>query len=376
MLWIQDDDSLKSYCEEAAKRPIVAVDTEFVWMKTYHPQLGLVQLSYEGGENALIDALAVMDRAPLKALLESPSVTKVFHEAGSDLPILHRWCGALACNVFDTRIAAGFVGMTASLSLKKLLNVLLGVDLAKTETRTDWLQRPLTLRQLEYAACDVKFMPKACELMRGKLEATGNLAWFEEEMRVYSQESHYEEPADELAWNRVSGNNMFSGRQLAILAELACWREKTARAKDIARPRIISDEQMVLAVQYMPKSLGELRYRTGMWPRPIERYGNDILACLERGMQIPEAEFPKHRFIPLDVRILKQRADRVLALIHKRAATRQIDAVLVGSRRDAESLVMATAEKTWPFHHRLLDGWRGELLGDVIVKLVKEKFAK
>ena len=376
MLWIQDDELLKTYCDAAARQSVVAVDTEFVWTKTFHPQLGLVQLAYDGGESALVDALSVTDRAPLKALLESPSVTKVFHEAGSDLPILRRWCGALPCNVFDTRFAAGFAGMTAALSLKRLLNLLLDVDLAKTETRTDWLQRPLTTRQLEYAAGDVKYMPKAYELLRRKLETLDNLVWFEEEMGVYSQEPHYAEMVDELAWTRVSGNNMFNGRQLAVLAELARWREAEARAKDIARSRIISDEQIVLTVQYMPKNLGELRYRTGLWAKPAERYGDAILACLKRGMEIPEAEFPRHRVMPLDSRVLKQRADRVLSLIHKRAATRQIDSVLVGSRRDAESLVMATEEKEWPFRHRLLNGWRGELLGDVIVQLVQNHFAK
>ena len=193
MLWIQNDESLKTYCDAAAQRPIVAVDTEFVWVKTYHPQLGLVQLSCDGGENALVDPLAITDRGPLKALLENESVVKVFHEAASDLPILRRWCGALPRNIFDTRIAAGFVGMTAKLSLKNLLNSLLGVDLAKTETRTDWLQRPLTPRQLEYAAEDVQYMPKACVLLKEKLEALGNLAFFEAEMAEYSQESYYHE---------------------------------------------------------------------------------------------------------------------------------------------------------------------------------------
>ena len=376
MLWIQNDESLKTYCDAAAQRPIVAVDTEFVWVKTYHPQLGLVQLSCDGGENALVDPLAITDRGPLKALLENESVVKVFHEAASDLPILRRWCGALPRNIFDTRIAAGFVGMTAKLSLKNLLNSLLGVDLAKTETRTDWLQRPLTPRQLEYAAEDVQYMPKACVLLKEKLEALGNLAFFEAEMAEYSQESYYHELDESHAWMRVSGNNMFNGRQLAILSELARWREQVAREHDIARPRIVSDEQIVMIVQSMPKDLAELRHRTGMWPRTLERYGDAILACLERGKAMPGAEWPKRRVMPMDVRVLKQRADRVLSLIKKRAEARQIDSVLVGSRRDAESLVLAAEEKEWPFHHRLLDGWRREVLGDVIEQLVQSRFAK
>ena len=126
----------------------------------------------------------------------------------------------------------------------------------------------------------------------------------------------------------------------------------------------------------MPKDLAELRHRTGMWPRTLERYGDAILACLERGKAIPEAEWPKRRVMPMDVRVLKQRADRVLSLIKKRAEARQIDSVLVGSRRDAESLVLAAEEKEWPFHHRLLDGWRREVLGDVIEQLVQSRFAK
>ena len=376
MLWIQDDESLKTYCDAAARQPIVAVDTEFVWVKTYHPQLGLIQLSCEEAGNALVDPLAITDRGPLKALLENESVVKVFHEAASDLPILRRWCGALPRNIFDTRIAAGFVGLTAKLSLKKLLNELLGVDLAKMETRTDWLQRPLTSRQLEYAAEDVQYMPKACVLLKEKLEALGNLVCFEAEMAEYSQESYYQEVDETKAWMRVSGNNLFNGRQLAILSELARWREVEARSKDIARPRIVSDEQIVMIVQSMPKDLAELHHRTNMWPKTVERYGDAILACLERGKAIPETDFPKRRTIPMDVRVLKQRADRVLSLIEKRATARQIDSVLVGSRRDAESLVMAAEEKAWPFQHRLLEGWRREVLGDVIVQMIQSHFAK
>ena len=376
MLWIQDDASLKAYCDAALRQPIVAVDTEFVWVKTYHPQLGLVQLSCEEDGSALVDPLSIIDRGPLKALLEAEGVVKVFHEAASDLPILRRWCNALPRNVFDTRIAAGFAGMTAKLSLKKLLNELLGVDLAKTETRTDWLQRPLTAMQLEYAAEDVQYMPQACKLLREKMEQLENFVWFEEEMEEYSQEKYYEEADESHAWMRVSGNNLFNGRPLAVLSELARWREHEARVKDIARPRIVSDEQLVLIVQSMPKDTAELRHRAGIWPKTVERYGDAILSCLERGLALPEAEFPKRRSIPMDSRLLKQRADRVLSLIQKRATTRQIDPVLVGSRRDAESLVFAAEEKAWPFRHRLLDGWRAELLGEVIVKLVQSHFAK
>ena len=169
---------------------------------------------------------------------------------------------------------------------------------------------------------------------------------------------------------------MFNGRPLAILSELARWREQVAREHDIARPRIVSDEQIVMIVQSMPKDTAELQHRTGMWPRTVERYGDAILSCLEHGKAIPEAEWPKRRVMPMDVRVLKQRADRVLSLIKKRAEARQIDSVLVGSRRDAESLVLATEEKAWPFHHRLLEGWRREVLGDVIEQMVQSHFAK
>ena len=236
-VFIESDATLREFCQTAARQGRLAIDTEFVWTRTYYPELGLVQLSWDQEHSALVDALAISDPSPLREVIADPSVVKILHEAASDLPILRRWCGVMPVRVFDTRIGAGFCGLTTSVSLSGLLDSQLGVTLAKTETRTNWLQRPLSPTQLQYAAEDEAWLPLMHETLHEKIEKLGNLDWFKEEMSACEQEDYYAEPDPRESWRRVSGMGALSGVALAVLRELAAWRESTARRLNKARPR-------------------------------------------------------------------------------------------------------------------------------------------
>lgn len=371
MLWISDTEGLAAYCQSAGASGLVAVDTEFVWERTYYPLLGLIQLAYDGGEAALVDPLAPLDSTPLRRLLEAENITKVFHEAASDLPILHRWCGAWTKNIFDTRIAAGFADLTATLSLSKLITIILGVELPKTETRTDWLQRPLTEAQLQYASDDVAYMPKLCIKLRERLDQLENTSRFLETMAEYEQQDYYDPPAPEDAWKRVSGWQATSGAAFNALKRLAAWRESYARDNDIARQRIISDQQIVLATTYKAKTVAELKKHTGMWQKNLTRYGEAIVEVIKAGLTEPiQKDQPDFHQPYLDSRVLKQRSDRVLSLIRKRAEQAHLDPTLLGTRRDAESFVYAMAADPKDKTHRLLQGWKGQLLEPTIHEII------
>ncbi|MBP5638734.1 MAG: HRDC domain-containing protein [Victivallales bacterium] len=376
-MWIDNDKDFSNWCAEAQQHSAIALDTEFVWTKTYYPALGLLQMAWDRENTALVDVFAITDTTPLAALLQSADITKIFHEAASDLPILRRWCGGsiLPQTIFDTRIAAGFVGLTASLSLNRLLTQALGITLPKTETRTDWLQRPLTTAQLEYASGDVDFMPELYSILSNRLKTNGNEAWFLEEMLQYSAEKYYApiSPAD--SWKRVSGNGRYSGNRLAIIAELAAWREKFACQNNIARPRVISDEQICLCAETTPQTAAELIKSAGMRPKNAERYALPILNAIARGMALPIEQCPAHKLLPLDSKVFKDRTKRIKKLVLKRSSARDIDSVLVASRKDMESLVIASATTPWPIRHPLLEGWKRELLGDTIEQLVRTEFS-
>lgn len=361
--FIETDAALREFCRRASAQARVAVDTEFVWTSTCYPKLGLVQLAWDHEHSALVDVLAIGDPAPLAGLLANPAVVKVLHEAASDLPILRRWCGALPVRVFDTRIAAGFCGLTAAVSLNGLLASQLQVSLDKTETRTDWLQRPLSEAQLKYAAEDVAWLPWLHDVLREKVERLGNLDWLAEEMAVYEQEDYYIEPDPRESWRRVSGMGALSGVALAVLRELAAWREETARRLDKARPRLLRDEQLIFAAQRPPRTVDDCRAIPNFWPRSVERFGEDIVAAARRGLDTPREEWPSLGNMPMDKRELKRHADRLLGLVRKKAAAREIDATLVSARREVEGLVLALfRSRVRPLDRPLLKGWRYDLL--------------
>lgn len=378
---ITDNSSFAEFCQEAMKQPYLGVDTEFVWTKTYYPNLGLLQLAYDREHCALVDTIAVTDTAPFKALLENSSVTKIFHEAGSDLPILHRWCGAIPKNIADTRIAAGFCGLTAQLSLRKLLIMQLGITLKKTETRTDWMQRPLTDAQLEYAGEDVILLPDLFRKLRSLMEAKEDYSFFVEDMKVYENPEYYREVPPEQFWEKISrpGYLKFTRQDFAVLQRLAAWREKLAREKNITKNRVMRDSCMSLAAVKHPYTADEVAKLEGMPNTPSMHYAREIADIVVSAMKLSKDEWPQMEIPNIDVRMLKQASDRIISLAQKRSTQLGIDQVLIASRREADSL--ATAVLTGKDYNAcaLMQGWRYQVFGksiDEICKDIKKKLPR
>ena len=172
---------LRSLVDRARKTGVVALDTEFVWERTYYPQLGLVQVGLSDDDCSLVDA-AALDLTPLGEILEDPAIVKILHDAQQDLSLLRRATGSAARNVFDTQLAAGFVGLSATASLQDLVQALFDVTLPKTATRTDWLRRPLSDEQVDYALDDVRYLPEAREILLDRAERLGRAGWMAEEL--------------------------------------------------------------------------------------------------------------------------------------------------------------------------------------------------
>jgi ribonuclease D len=242
-LWIDRAAALADACARWDAAGEVALDTEFVFERTYFPRLGLIQVA-AAGEVALVDPLAIADLSALGRLLEAPGVTKLVHAAGQDAAVLVRATGVVPAPLFDTQVAAALAGLGASLSYAALIQSLLGVTLDKHETRTDWLRRPLRPEQLRYAAEDVVHLAPAAALLRARLAELGRLAWAAEESAAAAAPA-LERAEPELAWRRLRGIDRLKPRARRIARTLAAWREIEALRLDLARPFLLRDETLL-----------------------------------------------------------------------------------------------------------------------------------
>lgn len=366
---IKSSQALTPLVDEAAKAGYVAVDTEFVWERTYYPALGIVQLAVDRDKTGIVDMPAMADTSALGKLLADPNVTKILHDAPQDLTILRRVTGAFPCNIFDTRLAAGFAGMSASLSLSILLREILGVKLAKTETRSNWLKRPLTRRQIEYALDDVRYLPDLREQLLQKVGGKGHLAWLNEELQLYDNPSLYEEGDAREQFLRIKGISKLSNRRRSILRELALWREELAREENRPRFWVASDHVLLKLAQERPSSLSELKSVEGLGEPAVKGYGEQILQAVHRGLDKREKEGAKTAQPPEGADRLGARVDLALAYIKGKSLTAGIDPDLLCSRSDLTSLMQEISLTSSP-EHRLLHGWRWAFVGRDLARLI------
>lgn len=356
----------------------LALDTEFVWERTYYANLGLIQVAFDAYFDSsqfpdsppvvlpftpvndaqrsvrLIDPLKG-GKKPLAKVLSDPSVVKILHDSGQDLQHLHRWCGALPKTIFDTRVAAGFCGMLSTLSLRQLLIDTVAIELPKTETRTNWLRRPLSEAQLLYAADDVAYMDEVKTLLEERAHALGNFEWMMEEMQTLDDPSLYTQNGVEDAWKRmkVPVTAFKTDRQRVRLRVLATWREETAIERNLPRSWVVGDKELVAAALNPPETPEKLPPRTV--PKAFQEA---FFAVLEAAEHAPEEDVPE--FTPLASAEQRKQATAVMKVIEEVAKTRHVDTGLFGSRAD----VTAFCQDPENPEHQLNRGWRKEALGD------------
>ncbi|HZS82066.1 MAG TPA: ribonuclease D [Stellaceae bacterium] len=357
MTMIADSAQLAEFCARQSAASFIAVDTEFMRDKTYWPQLCLVQIAGPD-DAAAIDALAPdLDLAPLLRLMADPAVLKVFHAARQDVEIFYHLSGAVPMPLFDTQVAAMVCGFGDSVSYETLAGKLAGARIDKSSRFTDWSHRPLTERQVQYALADVVHLRRVYEKLRVSLDRTGRAGWLEEEMAELTDPATYRlDPAE--AWRRFrtrSGNRRF----LAVLRELAAWRETAAQQRNLPRNRIVRDEQLLEIAAHAPASTAELARTRGLGKGLAEgRFGAEMLAAIARALALPESEHP-----PLPARQeappgLGPLVDLLRVLLKLRCEENGVAQKLVANAEDLE-LLAATDDA----QIRALSGWRFDLFG-------------
>jgi ribonuclease D len=290
---ITTTDALAAACTRLAAHPFVTVDTEFLRETTYYPKLCLIQMAGPDPADAfLIDPLAEgISLEPFMALMADPNVVKVFHSARQDLEIIWNLGQLVPTPLFDTQIAAMVCGYGDSVSYEQLVNDLAKARVDKSSRFTDWSRRPLTDAQLTYALSDVTHLVSVYEALMAQLQKNGRLAWLSEEMSVLTSPETYQADPDN-AWRRLSGR-LRKSKEVAVLMEVAAWREREAQTRDVPRGRILKDDALIDVAVSAPRSteaLGRLRSIPNGFER--SRTGADILEAVERGLTRDPATVP------------------------------------------------------------------------------------
>ena len=336
----------------------VAVDTEFFWERTFYPVLGLVQLATRDNACWLVDTVSIPNIGALGPVIASPDVTKVLHDAPQDLGILARATGALPRQIFDTRLVAGFAGLDSTCSLQVLLRQVLGIELAKAETRSDWLRRPLSANQVRYAADDVLHLLPLRENLLARCASDAVRAWLCEDLARLDDPAVYQDRDPRLMYLRVKGGARLPVRQLAILRELAAWRETEARQRDWPRGHFLQDDVLVALARLAPADRQALAGVPALPRNMPDAVCVDLLVTVARGLAVPDADCPQPVLVDVSSRRLRSsQSDRLLAHIGSVCKLHQIDPALVASRADADTFVCQLADGT-AANHPLARGWR------------------
>ncbi len=361
---ITDTASLDAFCRRLADTPFITVDTEFMREKTYWPILCLVQVA--GPDEAwAIDALAPgLDLAPLLDLLENPRVLKVFHAARQDLEIFYQLMKRVPAPLFDTQVAAMVCGFGDSVGYQTLIEKLTKARIDKSSRFTDWSIRPLSERQVSYALSDVTHLRDAYRKLAATLDANGRAGWLEEEMAILESSETYD-PDPYQVFRRIKTRGA-KPRLLAVLRELAAWRELDARKRNLPRNRVLRDEALLEIAHHTPKTAAELARTRGLGERMAKGpTGEIILQAIRRGIDLPDEDCPKPRRKAELPRGLGPVIDLLKVLLKVKCETSDVAQKLIASSDDVEQIA-AFGEKA---DVRAMRGWRRELYGEDALKV-------
>jgi ribonuclease D len=364
MALITQTNELEAFCARLAGVEFIAVDTEFMRERTYWPTLCLVQVAGPE-EAAAIDALAPgINLDPLYRLLAARETVKVFHAARQDLEIFHQRMGDLPVPVFDTQVAAMVCGFGEQVSYETLVSKLARAKIDKGSRFSDWSLRPLSARQVDYALADVVHLRPVYRKLQARLASSQRSEWLAEEMATLCDPRTY--VADPAAMFRRMKTRSANPRVLAVLREVAAWRECEAQARDIPRNWVLRDEALLEIAHHMPSTVEELGRTRGLVRKTVEGpTGAAILAAVARGREIPDAECPLVDEKREPPRGFGAVVDLLKVLLKMKCDEADVAQKLVASAEDIEQLASAGSAANIPALH----GWRRQVFGEDALKV-------
>ncbi len=366
MQTITTTDALAAFCAEAAKRPYVTVDTEFLRERTYYSKLCLVQLAYqdEAGSGAvLVDPLAGdLSLEPLYGLFRDAGVVKVFHAARQDLEIFYVDAEVIPAPLFDTQVAAMVCGFGDQVGYETLVRKIAQANLDKSSRFTDWSRRPLTDAQKTYALADVTHLRDIYEYLSDRLDKSGRKKWVTEEMAVLNAAETYQADPD-TAWTRVKTRTN-SGRFLGIVRELARFREAYAQERNVPRNRVFKDDALVELASTKPQNEQDLN-RSRLLLREARKgdIAAGILAAVKAGLDLPNEQLPKPDNSREKLQVNPAIADMLRVLLKAKADQEGVAQKLIANANDLDQLAAGKRDIA------ALKGWRAEVFGKDAIRL-------
>jgi ribonuclease D len=355
---VVDPAGLDALVAEVVGEQYYGFDTEFHTERTYVPDLALIQIAWRD-KVAIVDPLAV-DPAPLATLFGGPG-TAVAHAASQDLDVLMAACGTIPAVVFDTQIVAGFLGMSSP-SLSRLVDAVLGVSLPKADRLSDWLERPVSSRQISYAINDVAYLLRLQSVLTDRLGALGRLDWALSECdQVLGDRTPARVPEE--AWWKLGDVRGMSRRSRAVAQEVAAWRERTAAKTNRPRRMVLSDLGLLAISQRPPHTVEELRRTRGVDGRHLAQgRAGEILRAVTRGLELPSERIR----MPTEGREAPARAAAVAVcsgVVRQIADDLDFDQGLLATRADISQLICGDPS-------RLDEGWRRDIVGEPLRRLI------
>ena len=358
---ISTTQALEVFVAKISESKWLAIDTEFLREKTYYAQLCLIQIEADG-HRACIDPLTIEDLSAFNMLMHDANIVKVLHAAHQDLEILFQISGKMPAPIFDTQTAASVLGIGDQMGYARLVENMLGVSLAKTQSRTDWSKRPLRDVQLEYAIDDVRYLAQIYPMMLEKLESQNRLKWLDNDFAKATNPETYAMNSEE-RWKKVKGNQVLKRPQLAILRELATWREVRAEQADRPRKWILSDDILLDMARQQPRTAEAIKEIRGINPDRTQKHHDTWLALIKKGLETPEAEWPELARANKPSPNQNALIDLLMLVIQIQAKRHKITAAVIATRKRVAEMILAGETS-------ISDDWRGALVNDEIAAVV------
>jgi|TARA_B100001059_G_scaffold204935_2_gene214536 ribonuclease D len=366
---IETQNQLNDFVEQITGKSVLAIDTEFMRRRTLYPEVALIQV-FDGEHLALIDPLAELSLYDFWQVLKNPDVLKVLHSPSEDIEVFQKYAGFVPTPLFDTQFALQILGHGNCMGFAHMVKELLDIEIDKSESRTNWLQRPLTKKQLDYAAADTFHLLPCFEIIKKQIDEAGFFDIVISESELVAQKRAYQTPYDQL-YKDIKNAWQLRPHDLAVLRELAAWRREKAERKNLALNFVVKEHNMVEIAKRKPASLNSLRRVPGIEPMEVNRSGVEILQCIERGKAIDVSEHPQQLKRLIDFPAYKKAAKDIKQKITKVAKEQGIPEDVLASKKQINQLIswnwkLDNEERKTSSKPDLFNSWRYEYVKDAL----------
>lgn len=366
--YIDRADQLSAIVQACLSVETIAIDTEFARFNTYYPIVGLVQI-YTGDACFLVDPVAIGDLTPLIDILSEPSLLKVLHSGSEDMEVFLQAPGVMPTPVFDTQVACAALGIGFSLGYQAMVERYLGISIPKDQTRSDWLARPLSSEQLDYAALDVIHLLEVYNEQHRQLVDSNKLDWVLIESAELGRDIPTQAPPEE-AYLKFKGLWQFDRRQLNLMKVICAWRETRARSEDVPKNRIV-DQKAIMAIVKDGLTGRQGFQQAGMSPRQVRKFGDELMFILSEARLVPDSDCPE----PMertDTKVNTRKLKLLRQVVEERARQLSVAPELLTKRRHLEQLIRSE-DSNGEYHlPGDLNGWREAAIGRALLTALSE----